>query len=297
MWYSIIWYEMIWYEMRWYDSTWYDVIWYDSTWYDMTWCDMCKFDALHDWESDFNLDVSKERRWSYCSSMTRTDIPYRRKTKKRPTGHVQSQLDSMRLRTKTWMQRGNSWRGRQICSHEPFQTVQMTMTGEMWCGWNMINGERTLEVQWVISDFHQDMLYTMLYCHTEWVWGPREEQSSALCLIAPASRVLSNPRTPTFLLYRPSSHLCSPLLFWPLISIHLYRVALARSTQHNTTPPLHPLNSLKASERGYEILSEQYIAVWEEANKNRVFLPSRGEGGNGAYGVCENKNEVRVGRT
>ena len=39
------------------------------------------------------------------------------------------------------------------------------------------------------------------------------------------------------------------------------------------------------------MLKEQYITAWEEACKNRMYLPSRGDG-NGAYGVCDNKNEV-----
>lgn len=61
---------------------------------------------------------------------------------------------------------------------------------------------------------------------------------------------------------------------------------------------LHPTphDSLKSSERGYKILTERYTTIWEEANKNRMFLPSRGGGGNGAYGVCENKNEVSLFR-
>ena len=50
--------------------------------------------------------------------------------------------------------------------------------------------------------------------------------------------------------------------------------------------------STGASERGYRLLAEQYTAAWEEACKHRMFLPSRGEGGSGAYGICENKYEV-----
>ena len=51
--------------------------------------------------------------------------------------------------------------------------------------------------------------------------------------------------------------------------------------------------SESASERGYRELTALYTAAWEEAYKNRMFLPSRGTGGEGAYGVCENKAEVR----
>jgi hypothetical protein len=52
-----------------------------------------------------------------------------------------------------------------------------------------------------------------------------------------------------------------------------------------------------SSELGYAVLKEQYTAAWEEAYKSRMFLPSRGEGGIGAYGVCDNKNEVSTLRT
>ena len=54
------------------------------------------------------------------------------------------------------------------------------------------------------------------------------------------------------------------------------------------------LDSDRTSERGYDILLQQYIVTWEEANKNRMFLPSRGTSGNGEYGVCEDKNEVII---
>ena len=54
------------------------------------------------------------------------------------------------------------------------------------------------------------------------------------------------------------------------------------------------LHSDRTSERGYDILLQQYIVTWEEANKNRMFLPSRGTSGNGEYGVCEDKNEVII---
>ena len=58
------------------------------------------------------------------------------------------------------------------------------------------------------------------------------------------------------------------------------------------TSPLLLISAESASERGYQLLTEQYTTAWEEANKNRLFLPTRGEGGKGLYGVCENKNEV-----
>ena len=41
----------------------------------------------------------------------------------------------------------------------------------------------------------------------------------------------------------------------------------------------------------FKQLATEYAGLWEEANKQRMFLPER-DNGNGAYGVPENKTEM-----